>query len=315
MNRRITYCCVLAVAAALSGAFLVPADVWGGVTAHYLYNLSDFNGTVPYDSPRIFIDSDRSEVYVLHMNAVGVFNDAGMEIFRFSYEPDTNTVTDLTVDEQGDILVLSYQGPYYRVVRCNFRGELKDAIAITDVPKEFSSLMPSRLVRRMGKLYLADANSMKIVVTDGNGRFLQGFDLVQVLQLREQDRNSTGITGFNVDPEGNMLFTISVLFSAYRLSPDGALESFGQPGSAPGKFNIVGGIATDRRGNYLVTDVLKGVVMVFDRDFRFLTQFGTYGTKPGDLIGPKDLHMDGQGRLYVTQGRKRGVSVFRLAYD
>jgi len=315
MKRLITYYVLIAVAAVLTGAVLIPADARGGVNEQYLYNLSDFHGTVPYDSPRIFIDSERSEVYVLYKNSVGVFNDSGMEIFRFGYEAESNNVMDLTIDDRGDILVLSYQGSNYRVVRCNYRGEPGDAMVFTDIPKEFASLMPSRLVLRKGKLYLADSGAMKIIVTDGNGRFLQGYDLVSVLQLKEQDRNNTGITGFSIDQDGNILFTIPVLFSGFRLSPDGTAESFGQPGSSPGKFNIIGGIAADRHGNYLVTDVLKSVIMVFDRDFKFLKQFSTYGTRPGELVGPKDLYIDAQDRVYVTQGRKRGVSVFRLAYD
>ena len=315
MKRRITYYALIAVVTFLTGTILVPADARGGVNEQYLYNLSDFHGMVPYDSPRIFIDSERNEVYVLYKNSVDVFNDSGMEIFRFGYEAESNNVIDLTIDDRGDILVLSYQGSNYRVVRCNYRGEPGEAMVFTGIPKEFASLMPSRLVLRKGRLYLADASAMKIIVTDGNGQFLQGYDLVSVLQLKEQDRNNTGITGFSIDQDGNILFTIPVLFSAYRLSPDGALASFGQPGSSPGKFNIVGGIAADRHGNYLVTDVLKSVIMVFDQDFRFVKQFSTYGTGPGELIGPKDLYIDTRDRLYVTQGRKRGVSVFRLAYD
>ena len=91
------------------------------------------------------------------------------------------------------------------------------------------------------------------------------------------------------------------------------MASFGRPGSAPGRFGILAGIATDSRGNLLVADKLKCVVMVFDKDFNFVTEFGFRGPRPENLILPDDVAVDRTGRLYVTQWRSRGVSVFALA--
>ena len=62
----------------------------------------------------------------------------------------------------------------------------------------------------------------------------------------------------------------------------------------------------------LVVDKLRCVVMVFDADFNFLTEFGYRGTRPENLIVPDDVVVDRKGRLYVTQGRMRGISVFAL---
>ena len=52
--------------------------------------------------------------------------------------------------------------------------------------------------------------------------------------------------------------------------------------------------------------------MVFDKDFSFLTEFGNRGLRPENLIIPDDLAIDKRDRLYVTQARRRGVSVFAL---
>jgi hypothetical protein len=54
-------------------------------------------------------------------------------------------------------------------------------------------------------------------------------------------------------------------------------------------------------------------VMVFDRDFRLLAEFGYRGARPENLIVPDDLAVDGRDRVYVSQGRRRGVSVFSLS--
>jgi DNA-binding beta-propeller fold protein YncE len=74
----------------------------------------------------------------------------------------------------------------------------------------------------------------------------------------------------------------------------------------------VGGIVVDDLGYYYVADRLKSAVIVFDRDLRFQTEFGFRGFKPDNLMGPKNLALDAEGRLYVSQLRSRGVSVFKI---
>jgi DNA-binding beta-propeller fold protein YncE len=55
-------------------------------------------------------------------------------------------------------------------------------------------------------------------------------------------------------------------------------------------------------------------VLVFDKDFNFVTQFGSRGLRPGNLIAPDDIAIDNDDKVYVTQGNKRGVSVFKITY-
>lgn len=295
-------------------AFLSPA-AGGEVRVSYLYSLSGFTGTIPYDWARIFADQQRNEIYVVYGNSVSVFNESGMEVHRFGGDSGLGRVVDVALDDEGNILALSYLGLEYGIVRCNFRGEPLAKLEVKDLPPGFSRFSPNRMVYRKGRLYLADINSLRIAVTDEQGRFEKGYDLVSVLGLEEKDRANKVMGGFSVDGDGNMLFTIPVLFSAYRLSPEGNVRAFGQPGGTPGKFSVVGGIVSDDRGNYLVADVLKCVVMVFSQDFKFLTEFGYRGFQPGNLIAPQDLAVDGNGGIYVTQARKRGISVFRVTYD
>jgi DNA-binding beta-propeller fold protein YncE len=105
-----------------------------------------------------------------------------------------------------------------------------------------------------------------------------------------------------------------VLFKAYILSPDGKLNWFGKPGGAPGRFNVVAGIVEDSKGNYVIADKLKCAILVFDKKFNFMTEFGYRGFRPENLIVPDDIAIDKNDRIYVTQARKRGVSVFKLDY-
>jgi hypothetical protein len=159
--------------------------------------------------------------------------------------------------------------------------------------------------------HLADNGNLQVVIMDGKGNVKQSLDLFTLLDLEENQRNNILMDGFSVDREGSVLFTLPVLFSAFRVSLGGNVASFGKPGSLPGKFGVVSGIIADNRGNYLVADKLRTVISVFDNDFNFLTEFGFRGNAPGNLIGPMDLAIDGNDSVYVVQA---GKGYFKVHY-
>jgi DNA-binding beta-propeller fold protein YncE len=292
-----------------------PFSAQAEVKASFLYSLSDFTGTIPYSWARVSVDDERNEVYVAFQNNIRVFNEAGMEIYRFGDDLDLGRIVDLTTDKGGDILLLTYQDSKPSVVRCNYRGEPVSRVELKNVPSKFRDFFPNRMVYRNNNLYFASLMGLTVVVTDVDGDFKNGYDLFPLLDLEEKDRGNLEIGGFSVDKEGNILFTIAVLFRAYILSPDAKLAWFGKPGAAPGRFNVVAGIVADSKGNYLIVDKLKSAVMVFDKKHNFVTQFGYRGLGKGNLITPHDIAIDNGDRIYVTQGRKKGVSVFKLAYN
>ena len=295
-----------------------PGCLRAGAKATFLYSLSNFTGPILYSAPRVVIDRDRNEISVLSGNEVRVFNERGMEIYHFGDDLTVGSIADLSIDGNGDILLLAYGPPpesRYAVVRCNFRGEPTGKIEIKNLPPQFSGFSPGRIVSLNNKLYLADLNGLKVVVTDLDGTFKNGYDLFSMLSLKETMRGDVEMLGFGVAGDGSMLFTIPVLFTAYRLYPDGKMASFGRPGSAPGKFNLVRGIALDSQGNYLVVDRLKSTVMIFDGNFKYVTQFGYRGFRRENLMAPDDVAVDASGRVYVTQNARRGVNVYMVNYQ
>ncbi|UCG14191.1 MAG: hypothetical protein JSU72_06945 [Deltaproteobacteria bacterium] len=299
-------------------AFLavLPGQVSANVEVSFLYSLSDFNGTIPYNWVNISVDEERNEVYVTDGKErdIAVFNELGMEIYRFGDDGSLGSVIDATVEKDGHILVLSRRNSGNSIILCNFRGEPLAELELKKFPPDFSDFSPNRLVYSQESLYLLDKRSMKIAVTDNNGLFQKGYDVSPLVGVEQNRLIATEMEGFSVDRKGNMLFTIPVKFSAYRLSPDGKITSFGRRGGGPGRFNVVGGIVADDRGYYYVSDRLKSAVLIFDKDFQFQGEFGYRGSRPGSLIGPKNLALDAEGRLYVSQLRSRGVSVFKITY-
>ncbi len=292
-----------------------PFSAQAAVRGSFLYKLSNFTGTVPYSWSRVVVDKERSEIYVLYQNIIRVFNESGMEIYRFGDDIDLGHIVDGAVEKDGNILLLCYGESGFEIVRCNFRGDPIGKIEIKNLPAEFSNFSPNRMLYFEGKLFFATLTGMKLVVTDSDGNFIDGYNLFSLLDLEEKQRADSEISGLNVANDGSILLTIPSLFRAFTVSPDRKITSFGKPGSAPGRFNIVAGIAGDKKGNILVVDKLKGAIIVFDKNYNFLTEFGYRGNKKGNLIAPDDIVIDNQNRVYVTQSANRGVSVFLLTYD
>jgi hypothetical protein len=295
----------------------VPASA--GMEAHYIYTLSDFKGTVEAPMAKLAVDHERDETYVIYQEAIHVFDVNGMEIYSFS-DADTSlgTVRDLVVLPDGDIITLAfvYEAGKLKIIRRNYRGEPVSEIEMKGLPSGLADFNPTGMRYNNGLLYFVDPKLLQVVVTDLNGSFKKVYNVRPLLDLKpeEQTLGDVMFTGFDVDAKGNMLFTISVLFRAYVLYPDGRLQGFGEAGSLPGKFNIASDIAADNRGNYLVGDKLKGAIEVFDKDLNFVYMFGDWGGKPGTLFSPSYIAVNRKDMVFVSQSGHGGVSVYRMFY-
>jgi hypothetical protein len=311
--RKFLYIALLFCSIVLGGFYV---DVAAAVETTFLYTLSNFNGPIWSNWANISVDVERNEIYVVdpQKKDVRIFDKNGMEVHRFGDDGSLGTVVDVTVKKDGSILVLSKRHLKPIIILCNFRGEPLSELQLNNLPSDFSNFSPNQLAYLNERIYLLDSIAMRIAVTDTNGLFEIGYDLAAIMEIEEKNRGLTIIDGFSVDREGNMLFTVPVLFSAYTLSPDGKIKHFGRSGSAPGGFGIVGDIVVDDNGYYYVADRLRSVVLIFDKNFKFQSEFGYRGLRPESLIGPKHLALDKQNRLYVSQLRNKGISVFKITY-
>ena len=90
------------------------------------------------------------------------------------------------------------------------------------------------------------------------------------------------------------------------------VAKWGSQGPGPGQFREPWGIAVDDEGYVYVADTWNHRIQKFDRNGNFLLQWGTFGDTRGELgqegvfYGPRDIAIDGEGNLYVTDtGNKR----------
>ncbi len=280
-----------------------------------LYTLSNFSGPVPYNLVRLTVDRERGEVFVLDPKDgdIRIFNGNGMEVFRTEPYRDLGSPVDLAIEKDGSINLLVMKEGRYFVYRCDYRGRPVSQVVLSGISDDFPYMSPDRIFINGGLMYLVDMGSLLVTVFDDARRYVRGYRIADILELDEKNVGESSMFGFTVDREGNLLFTIPTLFSAFRVSPDGKAARFGEAGSSPGKFSVVSGIAVNSDGFIYLTDRNRSVVMIYSPELKFRHEFGYRGSGPGNLIVPGDLALDGAGRLYVAQMKKRGVQVYRVS--
>jgi len=307
----------LAVMTALLAVICLPAAASGPVSIGRLDDLSDFTGTLPYTDATVVADPAHDEAYTIFANEVRIFNGTGMQVHSFLVDPAAWQLTDLSVDERGDLLLLLHtRGPAdgsrrWTVMRADFRGRQKGEVELT-VPESLAKFDPNRLLTRSGAIWLSSSDQMTAASFSSDGTFLRTVDLAEVAGIASDDRANYGLGGFDVDPAGDVVFAIPVKFKVFVVAPDGGVHSFGRVGSAAGNFGIVSGVVTDDQGHIVVSDRLRNVVMVFDEQYRFVREFGQNGNAKQRLARPGGLAFGADGKLYVSQLGNRGVAVFAI---
>lgn len=292
----------------------------GSVRVTFGHTLSDFTGPVPFGEARVAVDPASGEALVGWGREVRVFNEVGMQVHKFATSMAHAGILDLVATASGDLftaaLDLDSPGGRPQVVftRHDFRGVPLESMTLTGLPDGYTAFLPNRVFHHGGRLIAVDTARWLAVFAEPNGRFTGGLDLGSALGLSREEQESLQITGITVDPEANFLLTCSTLFRAFVVSPEGVvLASWGEAGSVPGSFGVVSGIARDRLGRTFVADKNRGVVMVFDPAYRFITEFGGDRSSAGALGLPSNVVIDDAGRIYVTQVGKGGVGVYIVA--
>jgi DNA-binding beta-propeller fold protein YncE len=93
----------------------------------------------------------------------------------------------------------------------------------------------------------------------------------------------------------------------HKFSPDAKyLYSWGEPGTAPGQFNLPHGVWIDRRGRVMVADRENDRVQVFDQNGELLEVW------PTELIGPAFFYVDDDDVVYIPEHNGGRISILTL---
>jgi hypothetical protein len=301
-----------AAALLLAPTLAVAATASPNLKASYLYDLANFSGVIRDGAAGLAYDPSGKELLLFGNGIVRTFDSNGMEVHQFGDDvaEGYGNVLAAAAMENGDLVALSYDQGGAVLTRRNFRGEPISRIDPKGVPAPYAGFGPNILRYANGRIYLVSTGTMQVLVLNADGTYVDAIDLKARIELNDKETD-TEMNGFAVDADGSILFTVATLFKAFVVSPDGIIRSWGRPGGAPGRFNVTAGIGADAT-RYFVLDALKSAVIVFDKKFNFLGEFGGFGKKPGQLYGAMTMAVGG-GRVYVSQMGGRGTAVYQVS--
>ena len=121
-----------------------------------------------------------------------------------------------------------------------------------------------------------------------------------------------------VDREDNVWVTDVALHQVYKFSRDGKLllrlGERGIAGADTSHFNRPTDVAVALDGSFYISDGYRNSrVLKFSRDGRFLSQWGTRGTGPGQFNLPHGIATDAAGRILVVDRQNARIQVFDRA--
>ncbi|HEX6134020.1 MAG TPA: peptidyl-alpha-hydroxyglycine alpha-amidating lyase family protein [Longimicrobiales bacterium] len=184
-----------------------------------------------------------------------------------------------------------YPGPDGRTIWVAERCGQNSCVGREDWPSVFQFDLDGRLLKSFGAGMIAWPHGI-FVDRDGN---------VWV----------TDATGIGEIPEG-------VGHVVYKFSPDGelllTLGKKGVAGEGTDVFNQPSAVLVAPNGDIFVADGHgtggNNRIVKLSSDGRFIAQWGTTGTGPGEFRDPHALAMDSQGRLFVADRGNSRIQIF-----
>ena len=162
-------------------------------------------------------------------------------------------------------------------------------------------------------IFKFDRHTGEILMRFGAGLFVLPHGLhvddegnVWVTDSQGNDRRTKGHQVIKFSPEGEILLKLGVA---------------GQPGSGPGQLNEPCDVITASNGDIFVSDGHSGQsddpppgatgrILKFDKNGKFIKQWGEIGFRPGQFRTPHALEFDSLGRLFVADRGNHRIQIF-----
>ena len=194
-------------------------------------------------------------------------------------------ISQLAVDSKGVVYVFQRGEP--PVLAFTLSGALQGGLAEGRIADAHGIAITSD-----DRLLLVDRDAHQVLIFTGNG------ELLGTLGERHQPRLGAPFnhpTDAAVAADGEIYVADGYGNSmVHRFAANGRhLMSFGRPGSGPGEFTTPHAVWVDRSDRVLVADRENDRVQLFDRDGRYLEEWG-------DFYHPMDIYEDRAGRIYIS---------------
>jgi DNA-binding beta-propeller fold protein YncE len=170
------------------------------------------------------------------------------------------------------------------------------------------------VAERCGSNSCADSNVDPILELDKEGNILKSFGGGMFIFPH----------GIFVDKQDNVWITDGQAkdnkgFQVFKFSPDGkvlmTLGKAGVAGDGPDTFNQPNDVVVAPNGDIFVSDghnpgTGNARVVKFDKNGKFIKQWGGHGSGPGQFEVPHALAFDSKGRLFVGDRANNRVQIF-----
>jgi len=164
-------------------------------------------------------------------------------------------------------------------------------------------------VDEQGLLYVLDAGLKKIVVFDGDGKYLRTL---------AQDIKWSRPVGVTVDTARKRIYAVDAggvdsqehKVRVLDLDTGKLLFDIGGRGNGPGQLNLPRDVAIAKDGSIYVVDGGNFRIQVFDQDGKFVKTFGGIGRRSGQFARPKEIAVDRDGNVYIVDTAFANVQIF-----
>jgi hypothetical protein len=161
-------------------------------------------------------------------------------------------------------------------------------------------------IDRQGQIWLSTRAPLPVQVFDAHGKFVRAWG----------EGMLTWSHYLRIDHEGMIWVADAKNHVIFRCTPEGKilrrLGTPGQPGCDATHMNRPTDMAVSPSGDVFVSDGYGNARIVhFDKEGKFIKQWGKVGTAPGEFSFPHSIVMDSKGRLYVADRSNNRIQVFQ----
>ncbi len=263
-------------------------------------------------SRSVTADLHTGEVFVCdgRRHRLVIFDRNGLFLYQIPGGKNFRAPLDVAVDPDGYILLLARHQSEPALLRLDFDGKLLEQIILTGLTEDGAPDLVSIALSPAGdRIYALDQAHLRLWIAGRDGAVSGSVDLAAELT---EDQAQEFLLG-HVDVYGDTVLVAAPTAGRVHLYDLAGrhLRSVGLKGTAPCQSAFPVAAALDAGGDVWMVDSQRALFMRWDpRANRCLGETSGFGNAPGYVYKPSDLALDGEGRIYVSQGFEGRVQVF-----
>jgi hypothetical protein len=265
----------------------------------------------------ITADPHTGEVFVCDSRAhrIVIFDPDGLFRYQIAGGSVFRSPLDVAIDPEGFLFVASVTAGRRVLFHLDFDGALVRELDLTALEEEtgrIPEIISVAITSSGDRLFAVDRANKRLWILTREGAALRSIDLAEGVTGDKREEHVLG----HVDVYGdNVLVALPTQGFVHVYDVEGVRRGLvGNKGAGPCQTGFPVAAAMDENGDIWVLDLQRAMFMRWRVEGnRCLDQHYGFGNAPGALYSPLDMTLDGEGRVYVTQGFEGRVQVYEGA--